>query len=823
MAQPPSDLLPAESTSGPPPDLIDVPVPSSAPKAEEKKPESFKEKAVGVGKSTGIGAAVGAVAPELLTGLGIASAGVFPPASPYLLSMGQLARGARAASTMTGALAGAGGAMLGKAVPDPEKVVVDIPGIQLTRKQIAETAGEFAGPAAPKAVELFVRGLPIVRSAAIGLERLAGTGEAEFRKAAERQLATLRGKLPATSIDAYKKVFDSIAAADERTKRSAISEMNAASQRSQRVIDHYNQQAQRLGRFNTLEAQEMQKGGAIAAQKILDDAAALVQKKYGLARKAEAAGLKAEEAGKQAAASIGDANRTRFDIGSSLQQKVKATDDAQVKALQDAFNADKSVRDQLVAQQEASGVFPENTRKFKETMAFLNDKLVKGLQPPERQKIDVTEQSVRGAYERIREALQNKRVMMEGTPAELAPFIKKIEEAGGKVQMGTNPATGEPAVYRVYKTSFDAIDQVRRKLGEAYSGKPPEGFEALLKDQAKDLYGRLRAIQVEYAGGPGGVQDDLLKNYSEGAELLNALRIPPGKKIAGTDRLNPEYFTQDPSDIPNLFFKSKKSVQDLMQITKDPSLIEKSASDYLARKLSGKNSGQIREFLKDNKEWIDLFPGLSSRVNNAVEALARSESVGPKTKALSEGLRTELKSLPVTAKTEAEAKAVETQKAISERLTRTQKEQERLRAAGKTLAKGDLATAAQARKIAEAEPILGKGDPVDAIEKLITSGDTQKLQSLAPIIKSSPDTLKAFGEALDITLSRMNPAKISDDFERTIKPAMLNAGLITPEKAAQLTQQIKAVQLTLEPSAVQQTVSWLIRTAASGETARLFR
>lgn len=792
----------------------------------QNKPEqTFVEKSKDVGKSAAIGTGMGAMAPQLLTILGAGSLAFPPtaPAAPYLFAMGQGLRGARAASAVTGGLAGAGGAIAGKTVPDPDKVVVDIPGIQLTRKQLAETAGEFAGPAAPKLVETFVRGMPLLRSAALSLEKMAGLGEAEFKKAAERQLETLRGKLPATSISSYGKVFNAISDYDARTKSLALAEMNAALDRAQRVINHYNQQSQRIARFDTQEAQEMQKGGAVAAQKIIDDAAALVQRKYGIARRAEAAGVAAEQSGQQALASIGNASRSRYDIGSNLQKKVVATDDAEVKALETAFKKDKSDRDSIVAAKEASGSFPENTAKFQEMMRFLDDKLAKGQQPPERQKIDVTEQSVRNAYERVRDALVNKQVLMEGTPADLAPFIKSIQEAGGQVRMGTNPATGEPAVYRVYKTSFEAMDQVRRKLGDAFAGKPPEGFEGLLKEQAKDLYGRIRAIQVEYAGGPGGVQDNLLKNYSEGKEILNALRIPAGRKVAGTDRLNPEYLTMDASEIPSAFFKSKKSVEDLLQITKDPALVEQSAADYVARTLSGKKLADIQNFLKNNKEWIDLFPGLSARIGNASSALQRAESVGPKTSKLAEGLRTEIKTIPgVSEQGVAEVRA-KTEKDIADRLQRSMSTQQRLRETGQKLAEKEKTAAGEAKKVVEADSIVGKGDPVETIEKLITSGQTSQLEKMAPIIKSDRVVLKAFNEALDITLSRMNPANVADDFERTIKPALLSTGLITPEKAAKLTQQIKAVQLTLAPSAIQQTASWLIRTAVSGETARLFR
>jgi len=77
--------------------------------------------------------------------------------------------------------------------------------------------------------------------------------------------------------------------------------------------------------------------------------------------------------------------------------------------------------------------------------------------------------------------------------------------------------------------------------------------------------------------------------------------------------------------------------------------------------------------------------------------------------------------------------------------------------------------------------------------------------------------MDSFNRALDITLSRMNPKNVADDFERIIKPALLNTGLISTKKAAELSQRIRTVQMTLEPSAAAQTVRWIIKTGIAGE------
>ena len=801
---------PTKTPVPPPVDLTEKPV---EPPKEEK---SFLGQAADVVKSGGIGATVGAFTPEIMTALGL----IPTPASPFLLAGGQIARGGRAAAALAGGLSAAGGSVAGKVVPEPEKVAIDIPGIQVTRKQLAEVGGEIAGPGALKATELVLRGTPLVGGSIRALEKYAGAGKDGYADAAARELALIAkpglrdrffgSEVPVTEIQPYRQIYDALAGLDNAKRREGEALLEGAKGRAQRITAHYNEQARRVQRFNIAEAQRLKQEGQQMAEGAIKDAISQVEKKFGIARRAEAAGQKAAVASEQSVAAIGNTKRSRSDIGLSLQQKVKNTDDLQVKTMQDAFENDKSARDALVAKQEEAGIFPENTTKFKETLAFLNDKLVKGRQPAERVKVDVTEQGVRNVYERVREAMLNKRVMMEGSEAEVAQQVADIQKAGGQVQKGTNPATGEPAFYRVYKTSFEALDPIRRKTGEAFDGKAVEGFEGLLKEQAKDLYGRIRSIQVEYAGGVDGPQDMLLRNYSEGKDILNALRIPAGRKIIGTDRLNPEYLTQDPADIPSTFFRSKKSVQDLLQITKDPALVEGAASDYLARTLVGKDSKAIINYLKDNKEWIDLFPNLSNRVNSAMSAISRAESVVPKTTKLATSLRTEIKNLPIQAKEQEvgikTAAATESEKRLQASISKGEK----LRKQGQKLAE----TTTGQDKV---KGILGSGDPTVEIEKLITSGETQKLREVAPFIKSNPELAKSFNRALDITISRMNPKNVGDDFERILKPALLNTGLITPKKAAELTQRIRTVQMTLEPSAAAQTIRYIIKTGISGE------
>ena len=93
----------------------------------------------------------------------------------------------------------------------------------------------------------------------------------------------------------------------------------------------------------------------------------------------------------------------------------------------------------------------------------------------------------------------------------------------------------------------------------------------------------------------------------------------------------------------------------------------------------------------------------------------------------------------------------------------------------------------------------------------------QKLKNLVPYIQGDPAAKQSFSKALDITLSRSSPRTIVDDWRRTIKPALTNTKLITPEKATELDKRIRVVEMTLEPTVAAQTIRWIIKTAITGE------
>ena len=175
--------------------------------------------------------------------------------------------------------------------------------------------------------------------------------------------------------------------------------------------------------------------------------------------------------------------------------------------------------------------------------------------------------------------------------------------------------------------------------------------------------------------------------------------------------------------------------------------------------------------------------------------------------------RTEVKALPGIAEKEAAATRKEAAAAAKTLEQESKKEAAALMREGKEQAKVLSAGAKQA------QALLGKGDPVMEIEKIITSGQTQRLMDIAPLIKESPEAMRSFDQALKITLSRENPTGIYDKWERIMRPALTNTGLINPAEAAEISKRINTVRLTLEPNAAAQTMISIIRNGATAKLA----
>jgi cell division septum initiation protein DivIVA len=763
------------------PEELGIPKPSVA----EVKPTPEREKIspARVGGAALMGGAAGALLPEAL---GIAS--MIPgPQSPFLAAGSLLAKGARGAGALTGALGGAGGEAAGqleRVYGKPEKTVFDIPGIRVTREDVARTAGEFGAPAVPAVGAKLIRGFPLTRQILSSMEKYSGIGgKALQEEAAGKAVSAIRGKEPETETKYYREIFDELQKANKKIKDESNRDIAVAARRADEIVSDAKRRALNLLATDKQAADKILADGDAAAEKTIKDALDSVANKVGIRRRAESAGRKAEAKAVESAQQIGNINRTNADIGTTLREKIVSVQGDRITKRQEQFKTNNAAVQQEVANKENAGTFIESLPEYKSIIDRLDKKLLQGKIGREQVTAETTEQGILSQLKRVSDALK--------------PQIRQI----GIDEQG-NP------VNKKFPVSFNAIDELRRKLGQAAFGKEAEGYEAIGADNARTLYSELSNLQSKFASG----KKELISNYEEASRTLDPFKTGAGKKATAVEMFGDEIYKTDASSLPNTYFNTRQSVKDLIELTGgDKTLVESAASDFVARQLSGKNVAAVKKFAFDNKEWLQEFPGLSGKVDAYINALSRSERVGPKTAELAKGLKTEIKTLPVEAETAAGKLRAEAEKESKRKLKESQ-------AAAKNIVKQAEKEAREVSGAAgKARELLGAGDPVKQIEGLILGGQTERLAQVAPYIKADPNLMEAFSKAVDISLSRMKPTEIYDQFTRYIRPALENTGLITPEKGTELAKRIRVVQLTLEPSKIAETVRWIVGTGISGE------
>jgi hypothetical protein len=779
-----------------------------ATKTVEQKPSSkrpsLREAAPDYLKQAGVGAALGFAAPEILTGLGAlaASSGVASPAAVPLFAAGNIARGARLAEATLGGIGAGAEAILKEQTPGAEKQLIPptyyTPSV--TRGEAAGLAGEVLAPGAALGATRFA---PYVVRRAFPQE--TGIRPSTYQDEASLAMSDLRapsrfaqmlpfglGKISGTETRPQRAIAAALKLADKETADVVQKRMEEANQYAFQIRQRYKEMADSAAMTSRADAERLINEGEMRASEILNKAAVDAERSLNIARRSKRIGTEATRRMESSLASVGDQNVSDFQRGSDIQNKIKGNIDAEQKALNKKYDDDEKLVSDLVLTKESQGIAAKDTQSFDKLVDHVDKLLLAGKYKDATGFVPVTEPTLKNALINISKAVKDQKI-----------FIG-IDEAG-------NP------VYKMVPTSWEAFDHVRRKLGEVFAGGEVEGFGGLLKEQAKDLYKLVRDVQVEYAGGKDGVFDNLLKNYSEGKELLNALKIPTGKKIVGTDKINPEYFTYDPSGLGNEFFKTRKKVQDLISLTKDADFVEKQASDHIARSLRNLNGKQVKDYIFNNKEWIDLFPQLSNKVNAYSRQLDRAERITPVTerlvteqRGLVRGIGT--KSIEDIAKESAAKARQEAAKQSQKRIEAGKKEVKKIATKGEAEAKRALGRPPATTRL------LPPGNEVAAIENMILKADNEKLKQVASVVKTDKTLAKQFSDAVDITLSRMNPNAIYDDWNRKIRDPLVESGLISKEKAKLIDEKVKTVQMTLEPGVRVNTIRYLIKPLLIGET-----
>ena len=440
----------------------------------------------------------------------------------------------------------------------------------------------------------------------------------------------------------------------------------------------------------------------------------------------EAAGQRAAAGAQAELQRIGDISQKPSDIGEKGRQAIVAKMTAGEEARSAEYTAQKQKRDAIVAAKEQAGDYVENTKEYKELLKDINNKLLIGKEALRQRTAPVTEAGVLNAYERIRSALLAKEVPVS------TQMASALKAKGLQVVERTNEA-GEKVYYRRFPTAFEALDDVRRKLGAAAGfGEAAEGYEALQKNIAKQLYGKISDIQSRFAGKE---HDILQANYEAASRLLDKYKGVVGKKYTAIDLDDPTRFKRDPAALVSQAFGSRQGVDDLIRLTESPDLAKTLAKDYVASSLAGKDAKAVSSWLANKKNSDFLSHPLLTDLKNSVQAYEKT-----------------LKSVQ-----EGALRGKEAAKTIERRV-------------------GELEKTAEQT----ASEILGRGYPVATIKELITSGDRVKWNEVASIIgrtsKGKQDILNATREVI-AEKAATSPRSAVTLFKENIAPSLEVAGI----------------------------------------------
>lgn len=275
----------------------------------------------------------------------------------------------------------------------------------------------------------------------------------------------------------------------------------------------------------------------------------------------------------------GFGGKTNADIGTRLRDVITTRNQAALDARAQQFAQNEKARDVVVNQMEQRGRFVTQTPAYESLIKDIQEELKPGVRSP----------SIQAGLQKILNELQNPE----------------------KDVFGQNKPI-----------SFQALDDVRRKLGDAFRGKPAEGYDALTTKQAKDLYQKVSDVQKQYAG---PIQSKLLEDYHLQTQGMEPFTSKIGKKATALDQFRSEQYATDASSLPSTYFKTRASVQALKELTGSNATVATAALEHADKELAGKNAEQVRDWMTKNGEWLSEVRPVQMLVNKYATKLEDAE------------------------------------------------------------------------------------------------------------------------------------------------------------------------------------------------------
>lgn len=720
--------------------------------ATKSEPPSALE---AIAESGGMGAAISAVAPELVSNVAAPLAAMIPGvgevAGPALYTAGRVMRANRMAGVAAGAVQGL----------------------------VSESAGQVYDKATDTSHTW--SGLGVRTAAGFGVPALAQGAKTLGTKATSSVLLKLTGKImegdgsgsPATvkemqrRLEQLKKLNLPEHTLHEALAHGAAEDLKAADAKAKEVVQFAQERAATMAKTDEEGARRFLNSEFDRAAQIRNEA---TKRGYALN---QAVKNRLETATRVHALADKELQEgvARFEepsiIGRKLRDKVVQRNQAELEARTKRYNNTVQIRDQIVAEKEAAGITVDQTQAAQQLQRDIERKL---LLTDEGKKAasgmaEVKEPGIKMAYQKVYDALK--------------------EHKDGE---------------EVFKTSFEALDHVRRKLGDVIAGKEVEGYGALNKNIAQDLYAQLSKIQKEFVGETAGFnpQTELLDAYHASSENLKKYGTVAGKKITAMDKVDLEKFAKDPADLPKSFFRSQQGIKDLIELTGDKALVTQLAQEHTSRELMGQSSKQVRSWLQKNSDWVKEVPELQSKVAQYAGKLEKIERVEGKLERSAARASDDAEDLRKTAPQSAEKireEALKKQQQMAEGTEKAYKattekglqEAQNIREATKERVNSVMSIAK------DKDGVVGTDFQKVAIKKLLTEGSKADMLQAVRYADKMPNGKQAMKESIVSLLSKTAPASLQENWENKFSVILREGRLASAEEIARIDKGVQEI------------------------------
>jgi len=871
MAAVPEDDLPnsLRGTSVPKDDLPASSVPSLE-EPSKPKPPSLMERGRQVVGSALTGTGVGLVAPELVTGAGIA-ASTFPltaPLGPSLIAAGQVMRGGRLASGLMGGLSGAAGEVGAQATEAMGGGKTAQEAVRFGAEIVAPESGRFLG-------RMLGRTAPTgyvqdASTAARSVLMPNGSAESIARQsAAQRLQGKLRGGRDVADVGAQTRVYDQarqniiakqqqlqadfqraegdannvaqqiMGAAEQQVgrlqsqfeaamiklekaqqERSGLALINARNE-ADRIMAEARNQEPMLRQAAQKRADDIINQGQKEAERILTEANQRVARLREVASRARQTG---EQRVTQARGGLGQVGQPAnvADIGSEARNLIDTRLQGLRSERQAAADANMGGAFAEAEAKEKSGSRIKQTTAFRSGVELINDIL----RNPDTKMSNVNLPQIRDQLNRVKSAITGRTVAEDGSVVDR-------------------------------EVSFRSLEYLRRFLGDRAAGLPAEGFDAIGQQQASKLKEIVENIQREFVPGFGKALDQ----YKVDSQPISQFKSKFGKALTGREDFDFSKFSTFASDLPAQIFKTRDTVDEAIALAGgNTQQIEQLARQFVADQIQQKSGKQIADFAFANRSWLERFPQLRQDIDTFANSLGTAESVAGRRQKLATALRTEMGGLPATAQTKAagvqtkaatEAGRIEkagekeatqaiagAEKLAAGRLQAGETEAQRLAReleAQRKASAGEVesqrkAIMSEAEKRAKAampeavatpeqavQSVLGSKNPAQTIESILTGAKSiEDTRRLASYLGTDRRTKQDFLSALELALSRVAPEKLKDVFERNVIPALEGSALVSAKEIDQLRRQVQVINRVVDPNRRVEAATRIFRAIAAG-------